>query len=58
MTTHGRIDYKPRLKKWRVIIYMPRGGDVKIGDYTTRAEAAEKLRCIIDESSALVRSQW
>lgn len=39
----GRIDWMPRLKKWRVIQYVGRK-DVKVGDYSTKERATEILR--------------
>lgn len=42
----GRIDWMPRLKKWRVIWYKGKV-DVPSGDYNTREEAAEALQSLI-----------
>ena len=42
----GRIDWKPRLKKWRAIYYAGYTGnrDFKLGDYDTREEAVKVLQ--------------
>lgn len=39
----GRIDWKPRLKVWRVIWYQGLR-DVPFGDYATQEEAAAAMR--------------
>ncbi len=45
----GRIDWKPRLKLWRAIIY--RGlRDVRIGDYKEREHAIAALQYEIKHS--------
>ncbi len=49
---YGRVDYKPRLKKWRAIYY---GGcfgqhDVKLGDYDTQQESIKVLQDKIKKS--------
>ena len=43
---YGRLDYKPRLKKWRAIWYAGYLGnrDVTLGDYDTREEADRILQ--------------
>ncbi len=48
----GRIDYKPRLKKWRAIYYAGTFGerDIKLGDYDTQEEATKILRAKIIQS--------
>lgn len=43
----GRIDWMPRLKVWRAIIYRA-FSDVKIGDYQTREEAVNALQDVIN----------
>lgn len=39
----GRVDYMPRLKRWRAIVYIGRR-DVKSGDYLTQGEAWKAVR--------------
>ncbi len=43
----GRVDWKPRLKIWRVIWYEG-VRDIPFGDYTTQQEAIVALRAKID----------
>ena len=46
---YGRIDYKPRLKKWRAIWYAGAFGqrDMPIGDFDTQDEAVKVLQAKI-----------
>lgn len=46
MATYGRIDWKPRLKVWRVIWYVG-SRDVPSGDYPTQEEASQALQAKI-----------
>ncbi len=43
---YGRIDYKPRLKKWRAIWYAGWFGerDVKLSDHNTKEDAIKELQ--------------
>ena len=49
---YGRLDYKPRLKKWRAIFYAGYLGnrDMSLGDFDTREEAAKVLQDKIKHS--------
>ncbi len=48
----GRVDWKPRLKKWRAIYYAGYLGnrDLKLGDYDTQKEAIKVLQNKINKS--------
>lgn len=46
LDNRGRLEWKPRLKKWRVIWYIGKK-DMPIGDYNTREEAEEVLQTAI-----------
>lgn len=40
--TYGRLDWMPRLKRWRVILYKGQR-DIKMGDYVSKSDAMARI---------------